>query len=95
MSEENKMKQIVTEMMEHICNNLCIHPKRMALSQEELDDICTGCKAGRGVIDILNEYDRLNDFDKSQSAKLMKKCRGPEWRTGMLGWMHTRKKKRG
>lgn len=76
MSEENKMKQIVTEMMEHICDNLCIHPKRMALSKEELDDICTDCKAGRGVINILNEYDRFNDFEKTQCAALMKKYSG-------------------
>lgn len=76
MSEENKMEQTVTEMMEHLCEYLCVYPRRVQLSQEELDVICDSCKMGDYVNGIMKEYNRLNDFDKSQSAELLKKYGG-------------------
>lgn len=68
--KETWMDGITTEMMEHICDNLCKYPDQ--LSEEELEDKCTtDCKMGRFVCDILNQYNKVNDFANSQCAKLM------------------------
>ena len=72
-TEPTDMDKITTEMMEHICDNLCMHPIRVGQTQDELDDICAECKMGKFVFDILNTYNRLNDFDKTQSYDLLKK----------------------
>lgn len=50
------MDKLTKEMMEHICDNLCKHPNRVGITQEELDDICNNCKMGKFVCDILNTY---------------------------------------
>lgn len=63
------MNGITTEMMEHICDNLCKYPDQ--LNRIELDDKCAECKMGRFVCDILNQYNKINDFTSSQCAKLM------------------------
>lgn len=68
-TEETWMDGITTEMMEHICDNLCRHPDQ--LSAMELEDKCAECKMGRFVCDILNQYNKVNDFANSQCAKLM------------------------
>ena len=65
------MDGITTEMMEHICDNLCKYPDQ--LSEMELEDKCAECKMGRFVRDILNQYNKVNDFTNSQcvlSSKL-------------------------
>lgn len=54
---DTDMDKLTTEMMEHICDNLCKHPCN-AKDQEELDDICAECKMGKFVCDILNTYNR-------------------------------------
>ena len=69
--EQTKMDQITTEMAEYFCDKLCRHSCRTDITQEELEDICCGCEMGRFVCDILNTYDNLNDFEKSQSCKLL------------------------
>lgn len=63
------MDGITTEMMEHICDDLCRHPDQ--LNRIELDDKCAECKMKRFVCDILNQYNKVNDFANSQCAKLM------------------------
>ena len=55
-TEQTDMDKLTTEMMEHICDNLCKHPIRVGQIQEELDDICAECKMGKFVCDILNTY---------------------------------------
>lgn len=67
--EETWMDGITTEMMEHICDNLCKYPDQ--LSGEELEDKCAECKMGRFVCDILNQYNKVIDFENSQCAKLL------------------------
>lgn len=47
------LDKITTEMMEHICDNLCRFPKDCN-DQEETDSLCAECKMGRFVCDILN-----------------------------------------
>lgn len=68
--ESNDMNKITTEMMEYICNHICKHPEK-CIGETDLMDICCGCKMGKFVCDILNRYNRLNDFEQSQTAKLM------------------------
>lgn len=68
-TEETWMDGITTEMMEHICDNLCKYPDQ--LNGEKLEDKCAECKMGRFVCDILNQYNKVNDFVDSQCAKLM------------------------
>lgn len=67
--KETWMDGITTEMMEHICDNLCKYPDQ--LSSEALEDKCAECKMGRFVCDILNQYNKANDLADSQCAKLM------------------------
>ena len=71
--EQTKMDQIVTEMREHICDKLCKHPCRADIDQEHLDTICDGCKMGEYVSSIVNTYNELNDFEKSQCFVLLQK----------------------
>lgn len=68
-TEETWMDGITTEMMEHICDDLCRHPDQ--LSAMELEDECAKCKMSRFVCDILNRYNKANDFANSQCAKLL------------------------
>lgn len=74
MSEEkSKMDQIVTEMREHFCDKLCKHPCRTDIDQEQLDAICDECKMGEYTRDILNTYNELNNFEKSQCYVLLQR----------------------
>lgn len=73
MSEETKMDKLTTEFAEYICNNICVHTFNDELTQEEVENICIDCKIGEFVCDVSNEYNRIFEFDKSQSAKLMQK----------------------
>lgn len=59
--------KLTTEMMEHICDNLCKHPTK-AKDQEELDEICSSCQMGQFVCDVLNTYNRLKDFELGGKA---------------------------
>ena len=72
--EETKMDKLTTEFAEHICDNLCRYPH--LLGGEELEDKCSGCKMGKFICDILNEYNRLDDFEKTQVAKLLGQVQG-------------------
>lgn len=68
--EENQMEKS-TEFAEFICDHIC---KYAAFhSQELLDNCCDDCPMGEYICDILNTYNRLNDFEKSQSYKLLQK----------------------
>ncbi len=45
-SEKNEMQEVILPMMEHICDNLCVHPKRTDIAEEELKDICADLRNG-------------------------------------------------
>lgn len=68
--EEKKMDKLTTEFAEYICDSLCHYPH--ILSKEELENKCLECKTGKFICDILNEYNRINDFDNTQTCKLLK-----------------------
>lgn len=64
------MDQLTTEMAEYFCDKLCVHPK-VETNQKNLDKICDDCKVRKFICDILNTYNNLNDFEKSQNYKLL------------------------
>ena len=70
MAEQTEMDALVEAMMEHICDELCRHP-REAQDPEQLEDVCAGCGMSRYVRHILSTYNQLNDFDKSQCKHLL------------------------
>lgn len=65
MVEINNMDAITTAMMEHVCDNLCRHP-RATKDEEELEEICAGCEMGKYVCEILNLY---NDDRQATEVK--------------------------
>lgn len=93
MAKETEIDKITTELAEHICDNLCRYPH--TLGEEELEDKCLDCKTAGFICKILNEYNKLNDFEKTQTAKLMKKLKRLESRderaacknVRRIGWM--------
>lgn len=71
MAEQNEMLKIVTPMMEHVCDHLCRFPLEIE-RKEDLEEVCAGCQMDQYTNDILNQYDKINDFEKSQCAHLVK-----------------------
>ena len=71
MVEENEMLKIITPMMEHVCDHLCRFPWEI-VRREDLEEVCAGCQMDRYTNDILNQYDKINDFEKTQCAHLLK-----------------------
>lgn len=53
---ETVMDKITTEMAEHICDNICRFP--LEKNDTELEEICSECKIGKFICDILNEHNR-------------------------------------
>ena len=72
MKEPTEMYKIIDEMQEFICDKICRYPYEIT-NQEELENKCCECKMGEYICGILNKYDKINDFDKSQAAMLMRK----------------------
>ena len=70
-SENEKMQEVILPMMEHICDNLCVRPKRTDIAEEELKDICADCEMGQYVVDILNTYDRLNGRTDETKSRIV------------------------
>lgn len=68
--EETKMDKLTTGFAEYICDRLCHYTH--ILSKEELENKCLECKTGKFICDILNEYNRINNFDKTETCKLLK-----------------------
>lgn len=70
--EENEMDKVTTEFADFICDQICIYPNTIK-SEELLADVCDHCAMGDYICKILNLYNHLNDFDKTQSFKLLQK----------------------
>ena len=69
--DENVMERLTTEFAEYICDMVCGNLDDVR-NQEDADKICAECKMGKFVCDICNEYNTINDFEKSQIAVLLK-----------------------
>ena len=70
--DENVMERLTTEFAEYICDKLCKEPLK-AKNQEELEEVCCECSLGSFICNICNEYNRINDFEKSQLYILLEK----------------------
>lgn len=71
ITEKTEMDEIVENMTEHVCDHLCRYPKQEG-SSKQLEDICMDCQMGEFACSILNKYNLLNDFEKSQCMHLLK-----------------------
>lgn len=67
---ETKMNKVTTEFAEHICDNLCRYPHMS--DGKSLEIICSDCKIGKFICDILNEYIKYKDIEeqKEKAEKL-------------------------
>lgn len=68
--EENEMYRITTELAEWTCDQICIYPHKIH-NEEMLADICCECALGSYICQILNLYNKLNNFEQSQIIKLL------------------------
>lgn len=71
ITRENEMPKVTTEMMGHICDNLCKHPIRVGQTQEELDDTCVECKMNEFVGKLLNSSVGQKEIKYSEDVKLV------------------------
>ena len=71
MEEQNEMNKIVTPMMEYVCDYLCRFPWEIE-RKEDLEEVCASCRMDKYTNDILNQYDKINNFEKGQCAHLLK-----------------------
>lgn len=62
MAARSETDKITAEMMSHICDELCRHP-RYALDQEELDESCANCRLNGFICRIRNTYTRREAAD--------------------------------
>ena len=73
MLEENEMLKIVTPMVEHVCDHLCRFPREIERLRKIWTEVCAGCQMDiQYANDILNQYDKINNFEKTQCAYLLK-----------------------
>lgn len=68
---ENIVETLTTEMMEHICDNLCKYPNDKSLTEEEMEHICDGCKMGHYVCGICNAYKEEKDYSRYLLQKMI------------------------
>ena len=70
-ADQNEMEKIVTPMMEHVCDHLRRFPWEIE-RKEDLEEVCAGCQMDQYTNRILNQYGKINDFEKTQCAHLLK-----------------------
>lgn len=57
MADQNEMLEIVTPMMEHVCDHLCRFPLEIE-RKEDLEEVCANCQMDQYTDLILNQYDK-------------------------------------
>lgn len=68
-----KMDEIVENMANYICDHICQKPKEIT-DQEEMEAYCAKeCEMGQHFCNILNQYNKINDFEESALCKKMRK----------------------
>ena len=69
------MDEIVENMANYICDHICQKAKETT-NQEELEAYCAEeCDIGSHICNILNQYNKINDFEDSELYKIMTKHR--------------------
>ena len=66
------MLKIVTPMMEHICDNLCRFPGEIE-RKEDLEEVCANCQMDQYTNLILNQSDKINDYEKNSVCTSVEK----------------------
>lgn len=68
-----KMDEIVENMANYICDHICKKPKEIT-DQEEMEAYCAEeCEMRQHFCNILNQYNKINDFEESELRKIMTK----------------------
>ena len=73
-NDENAMIPVLEEMLAYVCDGMCPYPEEIK-DEEALEEKCAECGMGDHICHILNAYDEVNNFEKSQLHALMKKYR--------------------
>lgn len=68
---QKDMEEIIEEMTAFICDDLCRFRDRV--NQEDLEKRCSNCDLSGYIEKIKQEYDLVNDFEKSQLGIMMRK----------------------
>lgn len=69
--KRTEMDNIVENMAEYICDHICQKPKEIT-DAEKLEDYCAEeCDIGSHICNILNQYNKINDFEDSELYKIM------------------------
>lgn len=67
------MDEIVENMANYICDRICKKPKEIT-DQEEMEAYCAEeCEMGQHFRNILNQYNKINNFEESEPRKIMTK----------------------
>ena len=73
-SGEEGIDDILEALETYVCDELCCH-RSENLTQEEVDWYCCHCELQQYTDKIREEYEKVNDFGKSQAGQLMNKYR--------------------
>lgn len=87
MAEQNEMLNIITPMMEHVCDKLCRFPKEVA-DQEELDIVCDGCEMGKHVCNILNTYNAARQLRAAAEVVRTELMQKGDWYNALVVSIH-------
>lgn len=71
-NEDEGIDGILEAFETYVCDELCCH-RGEKLTQEEMDWYCSCCELQRYTDKIREEYEKINNFDKSQAGRLMDK----------------------
>ena len=71
-NEDEGIEDILEAFETYVCDELCCH-RGEKLTQEEMDWYCSCCELQRYTDKIREEYEKINNFDKSQAGRLMDK----------------------
>jgi hypothetical protein len=73
-NEDEGIDSILEAFETYVCDELCCH-RGEKLTQEEMDWYCCHCELQQYTDKIREEYEKVNDFGKSQAGHLMNKYR--------------------
>lgn len=72
--ESKDIQKTTTEMMEYICDHVCISPK-VITDEEQIQHYCEECKMEKYICDICSTYNKINDFMNAQAGRIIKMYR--------------------
>ena len=87
-NEDEGIDGILEELMAYVCDELCWFREEMK-RDGLMDRICGRCRLQQHTDRIREEYEKINNFDKSQAGKLMNKyhkitlCKDCRYRGGI------------